>query len=60
MSKYAKEDLTQIVYDAMNCFNEKMRFNISSDNAILAFFTPDNGINVYETFCQQYFPNWLN
>ncbi|MCM1269871.1 MAG: hypothetical protein NC122_00265 [Faecalibacterium sp.] len=60
MSKYAKEDLTQILYDAMVCFNEKMKFNISPDNTVLAFFTPDNGIEVYETFCQQYFPNWLN
>jgi len=60
MSKYAKEELTQIAYDAMECFSEGMHFDISPENTILAFFTPENGIKVYEDLCKRYFPDWLN
>lgn len=59
MPKYTETDLTEIVYDAMLCFREKINFDISPDNTVLAFFTPDNGIEVYESFCKKYFPSWL-
>lgn len=59
MFKYTEAELTKIVYDAMQCFNERMNFNILPNNTVLAFFTPDNGIEVYEAFCSKYFPDWL-
>lgn len=59
MSRYTETDLTEIVYDAMVCFNDEMNFNISPENTVLAFFTPDNGIEVYESFCKKHFPDWL-
>lgn len=59
MPKYTENDLTELVYDAMQCFSEKMDFDISAENTVLAFFTPDNGTEVYENFCSEYFPDWL-
>jgi len=60
MPKYTEIDMKKIVYDAMQCFKDEMNFDISPENTVLAFFTPDNGIEVYEAFCYKYFPDWLN
>lgn len=56
MSRYTETDLTKIVCDAMQCFKDEMNFNISPENTVFEFFTPDNGIKVYEAFCKRYFP----
>lgn len=53
------EKLTQIAYDAMLCFNEKIETNFTSENTVLVFFTPKTGTKVYEEMCKQYFPNRL-
>ena len=59
MSKYTENDLKKIVYDALQCFREKMDFRISSENTALTFSAPDNGIDMYEAFCKRYFYVWL-
>lgn len=57
MPKYTETDFEKIVYYAMLCFKDEMNFNISPENIVLAFFTPDNGIEVYESFCKKL--SWL-
>lgn len=59
MPKYTKNDLKKIVYDALQCFREKMDFMISSENTALTFSAPDNGIDMYEAFFLRYFYVWL-
>ena len=55
-----EEHLKHILSDAMVCFKNRMNFDISFDNTVLAFFTPENGLKVYEDFCDRYFPDWTH
>lgn len=58
-----KESFIQYIYDVIeDCkqvFNEEIGEELFSGNNLkVVFFTPDNGIEVYEKFCKEYFPNW--
>ncbi len=57
---HTEDELTDILCSAMECFNDVLNFDISVENTIVAFFTPQNGIEVYERFCNEHFQDWLN
>ena len=40
-------------------FNDCLDSDISKENVFLEFFTPANGITIYENFCRTHFPNML-
>ena len=60
MDHYTEQELRDIFYDALDFFNEALDSGITRDNTVLAFFTPDNGLEVYERFCQEHFPKNLD
>lgn len=60
MNKYNQRRLTDIIYNAMNHFNETMNFDISPKNTVIEFFTRETGLVVYEKFCSKYFPDWVS
>lgn len=60
MGRYMEQELRDIFYDAMDFFNESLDSGITRNNTILAFSTPDNGLEVYKQFCQEYFPRNLD
>lgn len=60
MGRYTEQELRDIFFDALDFFNETLDSGITRDNTILAFFTPDNGLEVYEQFCRKYFPKHLD
>lgn len=57
---HTENELTAILYSAMECFNDVMDFDITADNTIISFFTPLNGVEVYERFCNENFPDWIH
>lgn len=40
-------------------FNDSLDSDISKENVLLEFFTPANGIAIYENFCRAHFPNMI-
>ena len=48
MGRYTEQELRDIFYDALDFFNEALDSGITRDNTVLAFFTPENGLDVYE------------
>ena len=60
--KYTQDQLTDLFIQAVNLFNDTMgeEYKVGDDGIMLRFFTPDNGIEVYEDFCSTYFPHHLN
>lgn len=54
---HTEEEITQILLEAMESFNDVLDFNISLNNTAIAFFTPQNGVEIYECFCNENFPN---
>ena len=60
MSRYTEQELRDIFYDALDFFNDALDSGITRDNTVLAFFTPDNGTDVYEQFCREHFPKYLD
>ena len=56
---YTKEELTEYFFEALDTFNACMDSDIDEDNVLLEFFTPANGVKVYESFCRAHFPNML-
>lgn len=56
---YTEERLRELFLLALNIFSDCMESDISPSNTMLAFFTPANGIEVYEAFCTEYFPKYL-
>lgn len=57
--RYTESALRDIFSDALELFSECLETDICTENTALAFFTPDNGKEVYESFCRQYFPKYL-
>lgn len=59
--KYTQDQLTELFIQAVNLFNETMgeEYKVGDDGIMLRFFTPDNGIEIYEDFCSTYFPHHL-
>ena len=60
MSRYTEQGLRDIFFDALDFFNEALDSGITRDNTVLAFFTPENGLDVYEQFCRERFPKNLD
>lgn len=60
MSRYTEQELRGLFFDALDFFNDALDSGITRDNTVLAFFTPDNGLEIYEQFCQKYFPKNLD
>lgn len=60
MGRYTEQELRDIFYDALDFFNEALDSGITRDNTVLAVFTPDNGMEVYEQFCRERFPKHLD
>lgn len=58
--RITRKQLVQLAYDTMNEYNIKMGTAFSSDTVELAFFTPKNGVAVYEEFCTRYFKRQLS
>lgn len=59
MGRYTEQELKDVFYGALDFFNEAMDSGITRDNTFLAFFTPDDGPEVYERFCRERFPKDL-
>lgn len=60
MSRYAEHELRDAFFDSLDIFNDALDSGITRENTVLAFFTPDNGLAVYEQFCRKYFPKHLD
>ena len=58
--RYTKQVFAQRFYRALDIFNAKMGSNICKGLVHLDFFTPQNGVEVYERFCQEHFPKYLS
>lgn len=56
---YSQSELTKYFYEALDMFNDCLDSDISKDNLVLDYFNPENGVAVYERFCQEHFPNML-
>lgn len=56
---YSKDELLEYFYEALDLFNEKLDTDINKDTVIVDFFTPQNGVVVYERFCSENFPKLL-
>ena len=56
---YSHRELTEYFYEALDMFNDCLDSDISKGNLVLDYFNPENGVAVYERFCQEHFPNML-
>lgn len=56
---HTEDEIRDILYSTMERFNDVLNFDISAENTIIAFFTPQSGIEVYERFCNENFQDWL-
>ena len=56
---YSHRELTEYFYEALDIFNDCLDSDISKGNLVLDYFNPENGVAVYERFCQEHFPNML-
>lgn len=52
-------DYKEVLFDAASIFNERMGTEFSEDNLVLRCFQTENQQEVFEQFCQQYFPDRL-
>lgn len=60
MCRYTEQELRDAFFNALDFFNDALDSGITRENTVLAFFTPDNGLEVYERFCRRYFPKHLD
>ena len=58
--KLSTERLLHLVYSTMEEINDKLDIDFSKDTVEIAFFVPNNGIAVYESFCSRFFPKNLS
>ena len=56
-TRYTKEELEEYFFEALAMFNDALESDITSENVVLDFFTPANGLAVYKQFCEKYFPD---
>ena len=56
-TKYTKEELEEYFFEALEMFNDALESDITSENVVMDFFTPANGLAVYKRFCEKYFPD---
>ncbi len=60
LHSYSHDELTEYFYKALEIFNDRLDSDISKDNVVQGFFNSENGVEVYERFCQTHFPYMLN
>lgn len=60
MSQYTEQEIREMFFEALDAFNDCYESDITRENTVLAFFTPDNGLEVYEQLCRKYFPKHLS
>lgn len=54
------DDINAIIECSKQLFNSAVGTDFfHEDNLKIAFFTLENGVSVYEEFCQQFFPKYL-
>lgn len=58
--RYTKSFLTELFNHAFDMFIDCIETDIGRSNIILEFFTHENGLEVYERFCKEYFPKHLS
>lgn len=58
-NRYSRQELTKHFFEMLDMFHDNLDTDISKDTLTLDFFTPDNGIQVYEKFCENRFPQFL-
>ena len=56
---YTRAELKNYFFEALEMFNDCLDSDISEENVLLEFFTPSTGLEVYERFCEQHFPQML-
>lgn len=56
---YTETALHEFFLQALEIFDDHLDSDITPQNVILAFFTPQNGKEVYEAFCREHFPKHL-
>ena len=52
-TRYTKEELEEYFFEALAMFNDTLESDITSENVVLDFFTPANGLAVYKRFCEK-------
>ena len=52
-------DYKEALFYAASIFNERLGTEFSEDNLVLCCFQTENQQEVFEQFCQQYFPDRL-
>ena len=60
MPIYSTRRLKMIFLDALGLFNDYIETDICEENVYLEFFTPSNGVEVYERFCTAHFTKHLS
>lgn len=55
--RYTQEELKEYLYEALSMFNEVLDTDITPETVVIDFFTPENGLAVYRSFCEKYFPD---
>lgn len=58
--RLTRKQLEQLAYDTMDEYNRKLGTTFSANTVELAFFTPKNGVTVYEEICTRYFKRHLS
>ena len=56
---YTRNELTKYFFEALDMFSDCLDSDISKENVLLEFFTPSNGVAVFERFCGAHFPKLL-
>lgn len=59
-NKYTHKEISYIFYNALGIFNDCLDADFTPENTLLVFFTPKSGLKVYEKFCGEHFPKFLN
>ena len=59
-NRYSKNELTALLSEALDIFNDCLDSEINMNNLLLDFFTGADAVEVYERFCTGHFPEWLS
>lgn len=57
---YTKDELLDYLYDALEFFNDHLDTDLTKETVKVDFFTPQNGVEVYERFCKGMYEANLN
>lgn len=56
---YTTDELNNAFNKALDLFNDVLDSDITPENTLLVFFTPETGLTVYEQLCRTHFPHML-